>query len=155
MHYGANSKKKRGKVGTGGFVALTVGSCRKKRRKQGRRGDRRRHDEDQEIAEWSKSGVINTHSHAVARIPFPWGPTPAHVQPVCCYSVVGIYSEAVPYRTSAERSHVLHPTPSQRQRNRSPKLRSSRIVSKSSRASIVGNPNYHQLNLRRTLKEDI
>lgn len=111
MHYGANLKKKRGKVGTGGFVALTVGSCRKKRRKQGRRGDRRRHDEDQEIAEWSKSGVINTHSHAVARIPFPWGPTPAHVQPVCCYSVVGIYSEAVPYRTSAERSmyYTLRP----------------------------------------------
>lgn len=47
---------------------------RRKRRQRWARGVTRekirRGPRDREV--WSKSGVINTHSHAVASIPFPW-----------------------------------------------------------------------------------
>lgn len=46
-----------------------------------------------EIAERSESGVINTHSHAVPRVPrFPWELTPTHA--------FGPSDAAVPTRSS-------------------------------------------------------
>lgn len=60
-------------------------------------------DEDQEIAEWSKSGVINTHSHAVARIPSPWKPTPTLAQHHRSVTLLSRFTQKQ-FRTSSVRN---------------------------------------------------